>query len=441
MTRVIERHILNELMKSLIPGTVTMICGPRCSGKTTLLKMAADRLRNSGIGDNRILIDSRVHSGKGGDAANLLPFSGAASDMNDCPDSILYRFYDEPEGIPDIPANCAAVITKAGISGQLCQKNMQVPVKRLTLWPCSLGEILTFAGLGDVAHGLGSAIEAYIDWPEAGFFAVKEACEQVGENAENMARLLDVFRRYQWLGGYPQIWKDYNFEDRDDTNSGTEIENPYLSDNMLVTEALLTHAARIARVRSVADLRRTAEIMFASEDAAVHPLVISRMAGISFVSIKKWIRGLAEAGLVLMLNPRPGLPRGHVKMKLGFVADPGIRNALGISCSSNRAIEEYLAQQLVKLGNLRGMAPTELRYWCSNSGNRIPVIWNHRGQEIPFTIASGGKAGRGLIHFLRSSGINEGVAVSEDNGVTRITQGQPSNSGITSVPVWALAGF
>jgi predicted AAA+ superfamily ATPase len=382
----VPRVLVPGLVRSLDPGVVLTLLGPRRVGKTVMLHQVVGTLLSQGVSPTRIVYFS-ADDILLGERRTLIPDildhhrrTVATGDIGDCP---TYVLIDEVHAVPDWPMMLKRYVDQAepyvwlvtSSAGSLLHRGSteslagRATVRRA--YPFSLSEVAALRH-SDTADWLRQVDRG---WEAVGFGPV------TAERADRMARLerdpfrpstadlVALTREYLGSGGFPE----YVLLD-DPTDKARYFPE------RLIERVLLLDVPALADIRNPALMGTLLRHLLALGPALLNVSDLARDLEASRLTVLEYLRVLQETMLDYTLDRYGGSWVGRSKgAKKSVPIDPGLTVSLGgwsIQGPNAADLEGRLAECVVHAW-LRRVGP----------GRQI-THWRERDKEVDFVVAS-----------------------------------------------------
>lgn len=378
-----KRHLMPEALASLRDTPVTMLVGPRQSGKSTLAEALAGELD----GARYLTLDRGINLGAARDDPAAFIAGGGET-------LIVGEVQRAPELLREIKASVDAdrrpgrfvltgsadVLALPGASETLAGR-MEI----LRLWPLSQGEI---AGRQ----------EAFLD-------ALLEGDpRRLGERAERLSKV-DLMSRAE-AGGFPEAI----------ARSGARRARWF--DSYL--DAVLQREIRdLANIAGLTDLPRLMELVASRATGLLNYSSMARDLGMAQTTLKRYL-ALLEAAFLVIAVPAwfRNLGKRLVKSPKLILSDPGLlAHLLGDAAQrlAGPLLENFVLTELVKQAGVHPARPSLFHYRTAE-GVEVDALIEARGKpvcaiEVKAAASLTARDSRGLRSLAKALGDEFGTGV------------------------------
>ena len=375
---MIKRYLLPKLIQHLANPEISLIIGPRQSGKTTLMRLLIDHLASQG--KRSVFLNYDLEKDK--------PFFKTQADLLTKIKLEIgeggYVFLDEIQGkenaglflkgLSDMKLPYKFVVSGSG-SLELKEKIFESLAGRkrvFTLYPLRFFEFLDFK----TAYAYEQKLPRYLRVEKA-----------AGEK---------YLAEYLSFGGYPKV---VLADTKDDKEAAiTDIYESYLSRDI----------ASLLRLKKSQELVQLVRILSSQAGQLINCHQLSSTLGLSEKTVKRYLWYLEQTFIGQRLTPfTRRLRKEIVKSPVFYFADNGL---------ANYAAGDFFLQDLPALGfrfqnmlsvEIKNMLPggSTLHYWRTKDGAEVDFVIDMGRRVIPVEVKlqslSRAKPPAGLIRFIK----------------------------------------
>ena len=405
------RILFSQVLSRLDEDNITILKGPRQTGKTFLTKQIISALLKKGIDPVNILYLSFDDKG----LAELVEKRRLGDLLEEKRRRVKGKFFvfiDEfqkvniTEEIKLLFENVKAY--KFFLSGspslaisQKIGESLLGRTRTFHLFPFSLGEIK------EDTLELRDIVGDFFKEPGKIFPVLKDFYEKHPLFFEETKGIID---RYILTGGYPKAVLAAN------TGEGflelQEILNAYLEKDILWT----------LRLGKIEEFRRLMEVFSHNVGGLVVHSNISKDIGLNIRTVNKYSSILKYTYIIEFLQPYYSNKITSIKKSYkSFFLDIGLRNFLSqtlteslVKREKGRILENLVFTQLHKACNYFYSNLKKIYFWRNLSKNEVDFILHSPEKLIPVEVKAQPALERGLRAFLEKEGIREAIEITEN---------------------------
>jgi predicted AAA+ superfamily ATPase len=362
-----HRGELEDLYADATVKKLSLVTGPRRSGKTVLLKHLIARLIGDGVNPRNLLYCSLDNSRLAAMSEDLVRdtidfwLEGIAMDgpryvlLDEV--HLLDGWYASVKNFHDLNRDVKTYISgSASLAIQVrAEQHLRGRYIAHEIWPLDLRGYLSLRRAMGVGPRRGRA---------TGHAAAGPPTDAISSDAQLRA-LLDDFKRYMLVGGFPES------VEVDDTARWFE-----LLEGFVAQRAIYTDIAATFNIRAVKVLDSVLHHILANQSRLLTYESINEVAGLKHEVLLDYIEYLKGSYLVVEVRKLAPTVKGQLKSRKKFLcADQGLRNALLAEHALTPDNEGMLAENVV------GM---HLFMAATRSGRRL-FYWKEDG-EVDFVV-------------------------------------------------------
>jgi predicted AAA+ superfamily ATPase len=403
----IRRFIFKKILESLENEYITVIKGPRQSGKTFLIKQLISSLLNKGISPNNIFYflfdDLDLLNYVEEHPSEFLNYVISESEKS----GRLYIILDEFQKVKQLtslvknlfeaklPLKFILLGSSTLLISEKVSESLFGRTQTFILYPFSFGEYIICKNEKIPQEQLQAILKKVIfDNPQS-FENLEEFYKEF--HFIITQRLNNLLNSFFLIGGYPQASLCKKTEDS--FLRLKEIKQAYLEKDII---ALL-------KIEKNRDFEKLVNLLSLITSQLVNYANLQRDLGISFQTLKKFLNILEGTFLLnLCSNFTSSKISSLKKMPKVFFFDNGLRNFFSstfdeISLEKEKGIlsENFVFSQLIKFNAWQLNEFGKVQFWRSPSGNEIDFIFSYRKNIIPIEVKLSQPLGRGAEEFLK----------------------------------------
>lgn len=396
--KIIPRESLKVLQKNLGKRFIDVICGPRQSGKTTLLYLLMtelnrmkvypeyiryinlDTLPDRSIFDNPARFYQAIReSHRGDDSQKIYLLLDEVQRLKN-PGLFLKAIYDSYPQIKIIVSGSSSLEMRAGTKEFLTGRK-----RDLHLLPLSYREVIR--SLGKLPEEL---------WEEkltAGNIAAWEDWEKIyGQFLSEQMMRMAVY------GGYPGVFMETNPRDKEETLY--ELYTSYVKKDI----------SDFLRVENISHFNNLIRALAAQIGGMINISAICSLIGGNRITVGKYLNILEETYVIKQLPPLVGNKRNEIRYaRKCYFCDCGLRN---ISLSQFEKAPERsdfgnLLENMVAVEISKSLSPLDsLYYWRTKTGAEVDFVLRSESRitpiEVKFLSANVGTLPKSFYSFIDS---------------------------------------
>lgn len=376
----IPRIQLENLRRKIKSNPVTVICGPRRCGKTTLLRKFLEELPE---GEKFLYVDAEDPY------VREFLSSEPTTRLKEFVGSSRILAIDEAQEIPN-----------AGVSLKNIVDNV---------------EGVRIVATGSLSFDLNRQIRGPLAGSKTILFLLPISQTELSGIEDRHVTSPDLETKLIF-GSYPEVIME---KGRDEKISYLkELINSYLYKDLLETTGL-RHAEKLVKILQLLALRVGSEVSHAE---------IAGEAGLNRKTLERYIELLEKVFVIFKLSALSrNLSKGISKAPKYFFYDVGVRNALindfnPISSRSDVGAlwEDYVISERLKLREYSGIQSNHY-FWRTYRGEEIDLVEEREGQLFPYQIKWGEGSGSLPRDWVRVYGESPFATISRGNYMDFIT--------------------
>jgi predicted AAA+ superfamily ATPase len=414
------REIENRIMQFAYRDEIVVIRGPRQAGKTTLMKLIAEKMQGKKVFVNLDILSNRnsiaespidyVKRVKGKGKGRLLLFLDEVQRLENAGE-ILKIIYDEFKGgVKIFASGSSSLEIKQKVLGFLVGRAMV-----FTLYTFSFGEFLNAKdpGLYKVFKERNASVLEYI---EKGIEPMPKALSE---------DLLRMWKEYVVYGGYPEVVK---------------AKNVVLKESLLSNLVDLYIEKDIVSYFKIEDTREFESFLriLSFNDAQMLPLSnVANDSNITLYKAKLYLDIIENTYIAMRVYPYyKSVATSIRKTPKIYFLDLGLRNAILKNMlpydkrdDIGKLAENFVFRELFALGK-------ELKYWRTKSGGEMDFVIEEHDTLVPIEVKlSGSKAlGKSFYSFLKKYRPKRALVVT----LNEFSKREINGTTVYSVPIFYL---
>lgn len=355
-----KRKLLKTLIDQQRSRRITIIIGPRQSGKTTLLKMTRDAIKEQGHKTLFLDIDLFSDFEKIATYENIIntlklhgfkeksrdPFFLFLDEFQRNRDVsvILKNLYDHQENVKIYATGSSSLTVKKSIQESLAGRKLIY-----NLYPLDFEEFMEF-------HDDELAVEQY-----------RNSHSLEGKNlAPTLGSLSGYLKEFMIFGGYPEVALTGGVEDK------KEILRSIF--DLYVKKELVEYL----NIEKVYPVKLMVEYLAVNNGQKVKYDEVSQISGLSQKAVKQYLEILEETFLIQKIRPFfTNKNKEMVKIPKIYFIDPGVVNyfinnfnPLEIRHDAGFLFENVVFSEMLK----QGVRTSELKYWGDKNQREVDLV-------------------------------------------------------------------
>lgn len=431
--KLIKRELFSKLINWLDQKEIFIILGPRQSGKTTLLQMIADYLK-----EKQKVARDRIFYFSFEDPQLRLEFSQNPKEFIETKidqKEPSFFFFDEYHWIEEGGQKLKLLydsypLIKFFVTGssslELTFKTGKYLVGRafyFHLYPLSFLEFVRFKE--------SQVFSAYYKRHQNLEEFLREGKDFKIEASIYEKRLSKLFEEYALFGGYPEVVK----------KETTDLKLEVLKN--IVSTYLERDIRSLLLIADLDSYQTLLKILAAQTGQILNYQQLSASAGLYFKLLKKYLKILEETFVLKPIKPfHHNLSTELKKNPKIYFLDSGLRNFLISNFASllKRPDKGFLVESVVFANlNLALESMDRLNFWRTKGGAEIDFILNRRERIVPlevkFVPLVKPRLSPGFYRFLEAYKPKKGLVLTNGGGQQELKVGK---SKIIFLPVWYL---
>lgn len=410
-----SRHLTKEIKEYLNDKEALLILGARQTGKTSLLKLIMNELK-----EKEPVFYFDLESPK---ALNILNegvenFLGYLRTLGQDTTKRSFVFIDEiqylsePSGFLKLLVDHYSDIVKIIATGssslyiKLKFKDSLVGRKfTFHLYPLSFKEFLVFKGKEQLS----------------GFLPDEFALEGYRQARYFNQDYWQYFREFLVFGGYPRVALEESFDKK--VKILGEIISSYIYKDV----------KSLFELEDVTKFNKLVQLLSALTGCLLNEISISNSTGISRPTVKRYLSILTETFILWLVPPfyrhkKKEITRAH---KI-YLLDNGISNYLCGNLSFETIDIGKMLENAVFTSLLKKKGQTDsIYFWRTQAKTEIDFILKTKNKIIPIEVKSKGESKKPLYSFMEEYNLEKGVLV-------KGTGDFEEEKGIVTIPAWWL---
>lgn len=403
--RPIKREAFDALLPELEKNEVTVLVGPRRSGKTFLVHQLIDHLLKTGVEKERIVYLQ---------VEGYLQRKNLTAEVMDLVKTVLlketprefrkrvYLFMDEVHKLP-------GWAEEVKYWSDLKLKNLKIFVTGSSALNILKGAGESLAGRAKHYILLPLSFREFLGAKYGVGIPAGTIREVYGASIPHVEKIEIAFQDYLQRGGYPFV-----------LNSG--VREAFRNLLELKDLSLQRDVFEIEEIRDTKNLNETVFVLSSLIGNRINYSKIGGMVGLKVHSVKKYI-GLLEDIFLLreqMVYSRKPYFSVKKERKVCFI-DSGMVNALNGNFEIPRQFVPFLVEDVVSAHVLRKRFEYEMNpvhyYWVSDRGKEVDAVFIDEGKAVPIEIkyqneidASDKKT---MLDFMEKFGCRKGIMITK----------------------------
>jgi len=389
------RKIFNKIISFIDTNDIIVLHGARQVGKTTLLKIIIQTLKNKkNIPDNNIhyfdLEDFSLLELCNSGVDNVLTYLKARIDNSkdffllideiqylDNPTNFLKLFHDHHPECKLIVSGSSSFNIKEKFKDSLVGRTVD-----FELFTLDFDEFLIFN-------------DEHFDFTDNQYISLDISRQ----------KLHSLFKEYLIYGGYPKIVLENSIEKKEIYLK--QIINTYVKKDI----------RDFANIKNITRFNRLLKILASQAGSLLNTNELSNTIGISRQTLDDYLFILENTYIIKLVHPFHKNIRSEItKMPKLFFEDTGLLNILLYDTFVNRIDGQLLENGIFSILR-RNLTDNYLKFWRTKQKNEIDFIIDYKTKVIPVEIklTNPKKAEKSLNFFLRKYNQNNGIVLSLNN--------------------------
>ncbi|MBU1017285.1 ATP-binding protein [Patescibacteria group bacterium] len=424
MGHYIKRELEKKLVSWLPEREIIAICGPRQSGKTTLVKKIAEDLKLSG---------KEVFYASFEDTETLLSFIRAPKEfvsLHMGGGDRTFFIFDEYQLVPgggkvlkllfDLFEEAKFIITgSSSLKIRDLAENLVGRVIFFELYPLSFSEFLSCKD-GVVYKKHESLQTAFTEFLFSGKF---ESQTLLYEDTS-----LKLFEEYAIYGGYPAVALSERQKSEERLQS---FINTYVERDIV----------KLLKIGNYLDFRNFAQSLSLQIANLITYSSFGSELGLSFREVRKFLSALEETYVVKSLLPFSKNRATEIKKsrKVYFI-DLGLRNGLigDFRALEMRQDKGALAENFVLQNLIYRPSTSDVRYWRTKQGAEVDFVLKMQGELVPIEVKfqnmKKAEISKSLVSFINLYSVKRAVVLTKNFSGTRLF----GNARVAFFPIYSV---
>jgi predicted AAA+ superfamily ATPase len=417
-SKFFRRDLEDKILPFLDRDEIIIVRGPRQSGKTTLMKIIANRIKykkefvDFDIPSNRLAVSEspveyvRRLAGNGG----LSLFFDEIQRLENAGE-LMKIVYDTFKGRVKIFATGSSSL-------ELKQMVLGALVGRAVVF-----ELYTF-GFGEFVRAIDEGLyKIFKERNDSVFRFIEKGTEPLHKALSN--DLLMLWKEYIVYGGYPEVVKA----------KGSVLKESLL-DN-LANLYLEKDIVSFFRIEDAKEFENFVKVLSFNDSQILKLSNIANDAGISFYKAKQYLAILENTYIVKTVYPYfKNVATSIRKAPKLYFLDLGLRNIMlknmleyGKRDDIGKLAENFVFTELERAGK-------SIRYWHTKSGAEVDFVLEEQGGIVPVEVKMGGSKalGRSFYSFIRTYKPEKALVITLDELSKKVVNGTT----VYSIPIFYL---